>query len=127
MFLLDDILMSPVRGFMMIVKEIHKAALADQKAYAAELTQRLTSLYAQLEAGEITEDEFDEQEERILSMLDDLEGLDDPEEDAEDNEDGEDNEDEEYENEVDEDEEDEDDDGLTFTLLDLPGDRTRDV
>lgn len=100
MFIFDDILFSPFNGFMWIVKEIHKAATEEMKAEAEQLTQRLTGLYRQLEAGEITEEAFAEQEESILERLEEMAELatqggaiDDDDEEDDDQEEGEDEED----------------------------------
>lgn len=75
MFILDDILLSPLKSFMMIANKIHEAASEEMAAEARELTQRLQGLYHRLEAGEITEDEFDDLEAEIIDRLDELEGL----------------------------------------------------
>lgn len=72
MFLIDDILLSPLRGFVFIAKEIREAALKARREEAAQITQRLSSLYAQLEAGAITEAEFDALEEELLDRLEAL-------------------------------------------------------
>ncbi|MEM0982466.1 MAG: gas vesicle protein GvpG [Planctomycetota bacterium] len=94
MFILDDILLSPLKGFLMIAKEIQEAAHGSLAGEAQQITQRLQSLYQQLEAGEITEAEFDEQEDELLDRLEEIEQMLDGAEDADD------------------DEEDDDDDGI---------------
>jgi len=83
-FLFDDILLSPVKGFLFIAERVREAALESQQAEAAALTKQLSSLYTRLESGEITEDEFDGLEEEILDRLESLKGDEDdegPEED----------------------------------------------
>ena len=97
MFIIDDILMSPLNGFMMIAKEIHKAANQARAADAQAITNDLSALYERLDRGEITEDEFDEMENALLDRLEALEGSDVEADDIDD---------------------DEDDDGLTVMSLD---------
>ena len=83
MFVIDDILLSPMKGFMWLVRELHNAAereIADER----ERTMRaLQSLHMRLEAGQMTEEEFEEREEELL---DHLERLDEMKGEAEDDE-----------------------------------------
>ena len=75
MFVIDDILLSPMKGFMWLVRELHNAAereIADER----ERTMRaLQSLHMRLEAGQMTEDEFEEREEELLDHLDRLDAM----------------------------------------------------
>ncbi|MEM1423268.1 MAG: gas vesicle protein GvpG [Planctomycetota bacterium] len=75
MFVIDDILLSPVKGFMWLVRELHSAAereIADER----ERTMRaLQSLHMRLEAGQMTEDEFEEREEELLDHLERLDAM----------------------------------------------------
>ena len=73
MFLLDDILLSPVRGLFWIFKEIHAAAEAAQTSEKEDITTRLSELYMELETGRIDEAEFDKREKTLLDRLDHLE------------------------------------------------------
>ena len=75
MFLIDDLLMSPFKGFMWIVKEIHNAAMQEVSAETDRLTRELGELYTRLERGEIDDDTFDQCEEEILDRLDELHEL----------------------------------------------------
>lgn len=91
MFIIDDILLSPVKGFLWIVRELHDAAQRELEAEADRLTAQLRTLHTRLELGDITEEEFDEREAEILDRLDQLAGEtadggddDDTDEDAED-------------------------------------------
>ncbi|MEM1164819.1 MAG: gas vesicle protein GvpG [Planctomycetota bacterium] len=72
MFIVDDILFSPAKGFMWIMRELHKAASQELESEADRITAELSSLYMRLETGEITEDEFDERETELLDRLDEL-------------------------------------------------------
>ena len=74
MFIIDDILLSPAKGFMWIVRELHNAAQQEIKGEAERLTHKLSTLYMLLETGGISAEEFDQQEQQILARLDELEG-----------------------------------------------------
>lgn len=73
-FIVDDILLSPVRGFMWILRELHRAAEGEIEGEADRLTHRLSQLYMRLETGQITEAEFEAEEEAILDRLDAIRG-----------------------------------------------------
>lgn len=90
MFVVDDILLSPFKGFMWILREVQKAAGAELENEADSLTQRLSTLYMQLETGQITPAEFDDAERAILDRLEQLEGQTASDEEEDDDEDDED-------------------------------------
>ena len=115
MLLVDDILFSPIKGINWIFKKVHELAQEELVGEADRLRESLTELYMQLEAGQITEEEFEQQETLLLDRLDALDEDDnmigdEEEEDEEDEEDDEEDE-EEDEEEEDEEEEEEDDEG----------------
>lgn len=91
MFLVDDALLCPFKGFLWIVREIHKAAIEDTKNEAEAIRQDLSQLYRQLETGEISESEFDQHERQLLDRLDAVEARSrpDPEDSLRDSESGE--------------------------------------
>jgi hypothetical protein len=72
MFVVDSILLSPVKGFMWIVRELHKAAQQELKGESDQLTHRLSTLYMMLETGQVTQEEFERQEHEILTRLEAL-------------------------------------------------------
>lgn len=72
MFVVDTILLSPVKGFMWIVRELHNAAQQELKSESDQLTHRLSTLYMMLETGQVTQDEFERQEHEILTRLEAL-------------------------------------------------------
>jgi hypothetical protein len=106
-FIVDNILFSPVKGVLWIMKELHKHVQQEQAAEAERLTARLSELYMLLETGQLTAEEFDEQETQILDRLDEIQAQadaaiaagEDPDDVAEDEEDGEEDEDGETEEE----------------------------
>ena len=107
MLLVDDILFSPIKGINWIFKKIHELAEEELSGEADRIRESLTELYMQLETGEISEEEFEQQEALLLDRLDaldeedDLIGEDNNNEDEDEDEDEEDEEDDEDEDEED--------------------------
>ncbi|MCU0714610.1 MAG: gas vesicle protein GvpG [Pirellula sp.] len=73
MFIIDDALMSPFKGFLFIAKEVQKACEQQLENDRAQLMGQLTALHKMLEQGEISEDEFDERESELLEKLEKFE------------------------------------------------------
>jgi len=80
MFLIDDILLAPVRGLFWVFKEIRDAAEEEQTNEAGDITAKLSELYMMLETGQMTEAEFDTEEKALLDRLDAIKEKDDREE-----------------------------------------------
>lgn len=78
MFLVDDLLMSPVKGVLWVIKEIHKAAQQELAGEPEAITASLSELYMKLDTGQITEEEFSAQEKALLDRLDRLQGQKEP-------------------------------------------------
>jgi len=72
MFLVDDILLSPVKGVLWVFREIHNAAQQELAGESQAITAALSELYMRLETEQITEEEFDAQEKVLLDRLDRL-------------------------------------------------------
>jgi hypothetical protein len=72
MFLLDDVLLAPVKGVLWVFREIHDAAQQELAGESEAITAALSELYMKLETGQITEAEFDTQEKVLLDRLDRL-------------------------------------------------------
>ena len=72
MFLVDDILLSPVKGVLWVFREIHDAAQQELAGEGEAITAALSELYMRLETEQITEAEFDAQEKVLLDRLDRL-------------------------------------------------------
>ena len=70
MFLLDDILLSPARGLMFVLREIKKAADAERAADKRNIMGELTALHRALDEGGLSEAEFDAREALLLERLD---------------------------------------------------------
>ena len=67
MFLIDDILLSPI---LWIFREIHHAVEEEKANEADAITAKLSELYMMLETGQMTEEEFDAAEKALLDRLD---------------------------------------------------------
>ncbi len=76
MFIVDDILMAPMKGFVWICEQIQEAAEQEQAGEADNITIELQKLYRSLESGSITEEEFEAKESVLLDRLDSIEGMD---------------------------------------------------
>ena len=109
MLLVDDILFSPIKGINWIFKKVHELAQEELVGEADRLRESLTELYMQLEAGQITEEEFEQQETLLLDRLDALDEDDNMIGDAEDEEGDEEDEDEDEDEDDEEEDEDEED------------------
>ena len=116
MLILDNLLLSPL---LWIFREINESVQKEQAGEAEAVTRALSELYMKLDAGAITEQEFEAEESVLLDRLDAISERDDAqaadsdgdEEDADDSdEDDGDEEDEDEDAGDDEEEEDEDDD-----------------
>lgn len=70
MFLVDDIILAPVRGLIWVFREINQAAAADLASEGEAITAKLSELYMRLETGQMTEAEFDAAEKILLDRLD---------------------------------------------------------
>jgi hypothetical protein len=70
MFIVDDLLLSPIKGVLWVLEEIHDAAQQELAGEREAITAALSELYLKLESGQITEVEFDAQEQVLLDRLD---------------------------------------------------------
>jgi hypothetical protein len=82
MFIVDDILMAPMKGVLWICEQIQEAAEQDQAHEADNITGELQKLYSSLDSGSITEEEFEARESKLLDRLDSIEGMDSEDEDT---------------------------------------------
>lgn len=72
MLIVDDILLSPMKGLLWIFEEIQNAAEQELHNESDAITVQLQQLYTLLESGKISEDEFDRQEVELLDRLDEI-------------------------------------------------------
>jgi len=73
MFLLDDILLFPVNGVIGLAERIEEAARQEFVNEAEAVRNELRETYMMLEAGKISEADFDARERKLLDRLDELE------------------------------------------------------
>ena len=72
MFLIDDILLAPVRSIVWVARKVAEAAEQERAAEEEAISVELQELYRSLEAGRITESAFDAREKELLDRLDNL-------------------------------------------------------
>ena len=72
MFLIDDVLLAPVKGVIWVAEKVHEAAQEGLAQEGEAITQELSDLYRQLESGKIAAADFDAREKRLLDRLDRL-------------------------------------------------------
>lgn len=73
MFLIDDILCSPIKGLMYVFREIHNVVELDAGNEAQAIRTELGELYMLLETSQITEAEADAREKELLDRLEAIE------------------------------------------------------
>jgi len=69
MFLIDDILLSPVYGVIWLGRKLNEAVQEELASEKKTITLELSELYMMLEIGKITEVEFDQREKELLDRL----------------------------------------------------------
>lgn len=70
-FLLDDLLLAPIKGIHGLVKTVHGQA-AEELLDEDGVRRELRELYMSLETGRITEEEFEEREPRLVERLEEI-------------------------------------------------------
>lgn len=73
MFLIDNIVTTPIRGVIWLAEKINAAVEDENKRQAEAIMLQLTELHQLLEAEKISEDEFDEREQQLLDQLEQYE------------------------------------------------------
>jgi len=68
MFLIDDLLMAPLKGVMFIGKKINEIIEKEMTDEGA-LKERLMALQLKFEMDEIDEEEYDRREDELLQLL----------------------------------------------------------
>ena len=71
-FLLDDILLAPLKGLIFIAEKIHEQAM-EELLDEEGVREALRELYMLLETGKISEAEFEEREATLVERLEELE------------------------------------------------------
>jgi len=68
MFLLDDILMAPLKGIIFIAEKINEV-LEKETSDEGSVKERLMALQLKFEMDEIDEEEYDKREDELLKLL----------------------------------------------------------
>ena len=72
MFLIDDILLAPVKGVVYIAKKIHELAKEELMDTEEKLKRELLDLQMLFETDQISEEEYQKNEKNILERLEAL-------------------------------------------------------
>ena len=83
MFLLDDILLAPVKGLATVCRKLYEAAQDDLEGQEKEIVAALSELYQQLESRQISDEQFNAREGDLLDRLEAARRLSGPQDDAE--------------------------------------------
>jgi hypothetical protein len=78
MFLVDDILLAPLKGLTAVCRQVEEAARQELDDQQKTAIAALSGLHRRLESGQIDEREFDSQEARLLEQIEKIEGILDP-------------------------------------------------
>jgi len=73
MFLVDDILLAPLKGLTAVCRQVQDAARQELEGQKKDVMAALAELHQGLESGRIEEKEFDVQEARLLERLESIE------------------------------------------------------
>ncbi|MEI6576744.1 MAG: gas vesicle protein GvpG [Bacteroidota bacterium] len=68
MFLIDDLLMAPLKGMIFLSEKINEV-LEKETSDEGSVKERLMALQLKFELDEIDEKEYDRQEDELLSLL----------------------------------------------------------
>jgi len=71
MFLIDDILLAPLKGVIFIGKKINEMIEKEMSDEGA-IKERLMALQLKFEMDEIDEEEYDEREDELLKLLENI-------------------------------------------------------
>ncbi|MDZ4204668.1 MAG: gas vesicle protein GvpG [Bacteroidales bacterium] len=71
MFLIDDILLAPLKGVIFIAKKINEV-IEKETSDEGTIKERLMALQLKFEMDEITEEEYDEREDELLKLLENI-------------------------------------------------------
>ena len=72
MFILDDILLSPMKGLAAVCRKVEEAARQELENREKGTMSALGELHRRLEMGQIDEKDFDLEEARLLEQIEEL-------------------------------------------------------
>jgi hypothetical protein len=82
-FLLDDLLLAPMRGLASVCRKVEEAARTEFETREQDAMHALSELHRRFELGQMREEEFDAEETRVLDQIEALQKVLHPENDAE--------------------------------------------
>ncbi|MFA5820198.1 MAG: gas vesicle protein GvpG [Bacteroidales bacterium] len=71
MFIIDDILLAPLKGVIFIAEKINEVIEKEMSDEGA-IKERLMALQLKFEMDEIDEEEYDEREDELLKLLENI-------------------------------------------------------
>jgi uncharacterized membrane protein len=71
MFLIDDILLAPIKGIIFLAEKINEVVEKETSDEGA-VKERLMQLQLKFEMDEITEEEYDQREDELLKLLENI-------------------------------------------------------
>jgi hypothetical protein len=71
MFLIDDILLAPLKGIIFIAEKINEV-LEKETSDEGSIKERLMALQLKFEMDEIDEEEYDRREDELLNLLENI-------------------------------------------------------
>jgi len=71
MFLLDDLLLAPLKGVVFIAEKINEV-IEKETSDEGALKERLMELQLKFEMDEITEEEYDKREDELLKIMENI-------------------------------------------------------
>lgn len=71
MFLIDDILLAPLKGIIFLGKKINEV-IEKETSDEGAIKERLMALQLKFEMDEIDEEEYDKQEDELLKLLENI-------------------------------------------------------
>ncbi len=71
MFLIDDLLLAPLKGVIFIAEKINEV-IEKETSDEGAIKERLMALQLKFEMDEISEEEYDEREDELLKLLENI-------------------------------------------------------
>ena len=71
MFLIDDILLAPLKGVLFIAEKINEV-IEKETSDEGSIKERLMALQLKFEMDEINEEEYDKREDELLKLLENI-------------------------------------------------------
>ncbi|MFA5820173.1 MAG: gas vesicle protein GvpG [Bacteroidales bacterium] len=71
MFLIDDILLAPIKGVVFLAEKINEV-LEKETSDEGTIKERLMALQLKFEMDEIDEEEYDKREDELLKLLENI-------------------------------------------------------